>query len=344
MKAMLLTGIDRMEMREVADPTIASDTDVLIKIAAVGVCGSDVHYYVSGNIGSQVVEYPFAVGHECVGVVERIGSAVTGVKPGERVAIEPAVSCGECDQCKAGRRHTCRKLKFLGCPGQVEGCLSEYIVMPQECCFKIKESMTFVQAAISEPLAIGVYAVKQSVAMKGAKVGILGVGPIGLSVLLPARAQGAEKIYITDKIDDRVKIAKDAGANWAGNCDKVNIVEEIKAIEPGGLDVVFECCGQQDAIEQAIELLKPGGKLMLIGIPTVDRVSFTVDKMRRKEICVQNVRRQVDCVQDALDMIDNKDFDVDFMVTHHFPFEETKEAFDLVANYKDGVIKAMIDF
>ena len=191
MKAMLLTGIDRMEMREVADPTIASDTDVLIKIAAVGVCGSDVHYYVSGNIGSQVVEYPFAVGHECVGVVERIGSAVTGVKPGERVAIEPAVSCGECDQCKAGRRHTCRKLKFLGCPGQVEGCLSEYIVMPQECCFKIKESMTFVQAAISEPLAIGVYAVKQSVAMKGAKVGILGVGPIGLSVLLPARAQGA---------------------------------------------------------------------------------------------------------------------------------------------------------
>lgn len=343
MKAMLLTGIDQMEMREVAVPVIENDTDVLIKMAAVGVCGSDVHYYISGNIGSQVVEYPFAVGHEGAGVVERIGPAVTNVKPGERVAIEPAVSCGECDQCKAGRHHTCRELRFLGCPGQMEGCLSEYIVMPQECCFKIKDSMTFAQAAISEPLAIGVYAVKQSVAMKGAKVGILGVGPIGLSVLLPARAQGAEKKYITDRIDDRVKIAKDAGADWAGNCDKLNIVEEINAVEPGGLDVVFECCGQQEALDQAIELLKPGGKLMLIGIPTVDRVSFTIDKMRRKEICVQNIRRQVDCVQDALDMIDDGSIDVDFMATHHFPFEKTKEAFDLVANYKDGVIKAMIN-
>ena len=344
MKAMLLAGIDQMEMREVADPVIASNTDVLIKMAAVGVCGSDVHYYVSGNIGCQVVEYPFAVGHEGSGVVEKIGSAVTNVKPGDRIAIEPAISCGECDQCKAGRDHTCRELTFLGCPGQMEGCLSEYIVMPQECCFKIKESMTFAQAAISEPLAIGVYAVKQSVTMKGAKVGILGAGPIGLSVLLPARAQGGGKIYITDRIDDRVEIAKGAGADWAGNCDKLNIVEEIKAIESGGLDVVFECCGQQDALDQALELLKPGGKLMLIGIPTVDRVSFTIDNMRRKEICVQNVRRQVDCVQDALDMIDDGSIDVDFMATHHFPFEKTKEAFDLVAGYKDGVIKAMIDF
>ena len=344
MKAMLLTGIDKMEMREVADPVIENDSDVLIKMAAVGVCGSDVHYYVSGNIGSQIVKYPFTVGHECAGVVEKIGSAVTNVKPGDRVAVEPALSCWQCDQCKASRHHTCRELKFLGCPGQMEGCLSEYIVMPQECCFKIKDSMTFAQAAISEPLAIGVYAVKQSIPMKDAKVGILGAGPIGLSVLLPARAQGVEKIYITDKIDDRVKVAKNAGADWVGNPDKLNIIQEINAIEPGGLDVVFECCGQQDAIDQAIELLKPGGKLMLIGIPTVDRISFVIDKMRRKEICIQNVRRQVACVQDALDMIDNKDFDVDFMVTHNFPFEKTKEAFDLVAGYKDGVIKAMIGF
>ncbi len=344
MKAMLLTGIDQMQMSDVPDPVIENDTDVLIKMAAVGVCGSDVHYYVSGRIGSQVVRYPFTVGHEGAGVVEKIAPAVTNVRPGDRIAIEPAVSCRQCDQCKAGRRHTCRKLKFLGCPGQIEGCLCEYIVMPQECCFKIKDSMTFEQAAISEPLAIGVYAVKQSIPIAGAKVGILGAGPIGLSVLLPARAQGAEKIYVTDKIDDRIKIAKDAGADWADNPDKQNIVEDILKEEPNGLDVVFECCGRQEALDQALELLKPGGKLMLIGIPAVDRISFTIDKMRRKEICVQNVRRQVDCVQDALDMIDDRSIDVDFMATHRFSFDKTKDAFDLVANYSDGVIKAMIDF
>ncbi len=344
MKAMLLTGIDQMQMCEVADPVIKNDTDVLIRMAKVGVCGSDVHYYVSGKIGSRVVQYPFAVGHEGSGVVEKIGPAVTNVKPGNRVAIDPAISCRDCDQCKAGRGHTCRKLKFLGCPGQIEGCLSEYIVMPQECCFKIKDSMTFEQAVISEPLAIGVYAVKQSIPMQGVKVGILGAGPIGLSVLLPARAQGADKIYVTDKIDDRVEVAKKVGADWAGNPDKQNIVDDITNLKPSGLDVVFECCGQQEALDEAIELLRPGGKLMLIGIPAVDRISFVIDRMRRKEICIQNVRRQVDCVQETLDMIDDKEIDVDFMATHHFTFDKTKDAFDLVANYSDGVIKAIIDF
>ena len=344
MKAMLLTGIDQMQMCDVGDPVIKNDTDVLIRMAKVGICGSDVHYYTSGKIGNQIVQYPFTVGHEGAGVVESIGSAVKNIKPGDRIAIDPAISCRQCDQCKAGRRHTCRKLKFLGCPGQVEGCLCEYIIMPQECCYKIKDSMTFEQAAISEPLAIGVYSVKRSVPMQGAKVGILGAGPIGLSVLLPARARGAEKIYVTDKIDDRVEVAKKVGADWAGNPDKLNIVEELAKIEPGGFDVVFECCGQQEALDEAVYLLKPGGKLMLIGIPSVDRISFVIDKMRRKEICIQNVRRQVDCVQEALDMIDNKDIGVDCMATHHFPFAGTKDAFDLVANYSDGVIKAIIDF
>lgn len=344
MKAMMLTGIRKMEMMDVPDPEIKNDNDVLIKMQTIGLCGSDVHYYVSGKIGSQVVKYPFAVGHECAGIVEKVASGVTRVKPGDRIAVEPAISCWKCDQCKASRHHTCRKLKFLGCPGQIEGCLSEYIVMPQESCFKITDQMTMPQAAVSEPLAIGVYAVKQSVPMQNAKVAILGMGPIGLSVMLPAKAQGALNIYVTDKIDKRVALAANNGATWAGNPDKEDIVAKILDIAPGGMDVVFECCGKQEALDQAIELLKPGGKLMLIGIPEVDRISFSIDRLRRKEICVQNVRRQCNCVQDSLDMIDNKDFDVDFMVTHHFKFEKCKEAFDLVAGYEDGVVKAMIEF
>ena len=342
---MKLTGIRQMEMMEVPTPQIVNDGDVLIKMRIVGVCGSDVHYYETGQIGSQVVDYPFAVGHEGAGVVEAVGAAVTNVKPGDRIAIEPAMSCGTCDQCKAGRPHTCRKLRFLGCPKQAEGCLSEYIVMPEACCFRISDSASFDEGAISEPLAIGVYAVKQSIPMQGAKVGILGAGCIGLSVLLPAKAQGAEKIYITDTIDNRLKLAKEAGAAWGGNPDNEDVVEKVKELEPGGLDVVFECCGEQEALDQAIEMLKPGGKLLLIGIPpTADRVSFLIDKLRHKEICIQNVRRQCHCVQPSLDMMARGDFDVGVMVTHRFPFDQSQAAFNLAASYEDGVLKTMIDF
>jgi L-iditol 2-dehydrogenase len=345
MKALKLTGIRQMQMMDASDPKIANDTDVLIRMKVLGVCGSDVHYYETGQIGSQVVEFPFAVGHEGAGVVEAVGSAVTSVAPGDRIAIEPAMSCGTCDQCMSNRPHTCRSLRFLGCPKQAEGCLSEFIVMPEQCCFKVSDKTTFDEAAISEPLAIGVYAVKQSIPMRGARVGILGVGCIGLSVLLPSLAQGADTIYVTDKINKRLALARKAGATWGGNPDREDVVAAVRELEPGGLDVVFECCGEQQALDQAIELLKPGGKLMLIGIPPIaERVTFLIDKLRHKEICIQNVRRQTHCVQPALDMMDRGDFDVSVMVTHRFPFSQTQAAFDLAASYEDGVLKAMIDF
>lgn len=344
MKAIKLTGIRKMEIMEVPDPQIVQPNEVRIKMKTIGVCGSDVHYYETGRIGSQVVEYPFTVGHEGAGCVEAVGSAVTSLQPGDRVAIEPAMSCGTCDQCLAGRPHTCRRLKFLGCPKQAEGCLSEYIVMPESCCFPIGEDMSYDEAAISEPLAIGVYAVKLSIPMPGARVGILGTGPIGLSVLLPARAQGAAAVYVTDKIEGRLELARRAGAVWGGNPDREDVVQAVKELEPGGLDVVFECCGQQEALDQAIEMLKPGGKLLLIGIPpTTDRVSFLIDKLRHKEICIQNVRRQNHCVRPALEMIARGEVDIRIMATHRFPFEKTKEAFELVSSYGDGVLKAMID-
>jgi L-iditol 2-dehydrogenase len=344
MKKAVLTGIRRMEIVHAETPRIIRDTDVLIKMAVVGVCGSDIHYYVDGKIGSQVVAYPFAVGHECAGVVEAAGAKVTSVKPGDRVAVEPAMPCFACDQCKAGRPHTCRKLRFLGCPGQAEGCLSEYIVMPESSCFRLKDHMSFEEAAISEPLAIGVYSVRQSIPMKNAAIGILGSGPIGLSVLLPALAQGARRIYVTDKIDARCALAARMGAHWTGNPDRQDVAAAIKAAEPGQLDAVFECCGQQEALDQALEVLKPGGKLMIVGIPRESCVSFSIDKLRHKEICIQNVRRQNHCVQPALDMIDNKEIDVMPMVTHRFPFDKAGDAFDLVSDLRDGVVKAMIHF
>jgi len=344
MKTMVLTGIQEMKMIDVPDPEIINDNEVLIKMKVVGVCGSDIHYYLTGKIGSQVVKYPFPVGHEGAGIIVKTGKDVKRLKPGDRIAIEPAMPCFKCDQCLLGRENTCRNLKFLGCPGQADGCLSEYLIMPETSCIPLSPTLSFIEGAISEPLAIGIYAVKNSISIKNKKIGILGFGPIGMSVLLPVIAQGSDRVYVTDKIDERLKIARNAGAFWAGNPDKTDIVEAIKQHEPLLLDVIFECCGQQDAMDQAVELIKPGGKIMILGIPEADRWSFSADLMRRKEVTVTNVRRQLHCTEDALNMIDKKILDVSSMATHHFSFEQTKEAFDLVADYKDGVMKAMIEF
>lgn len=341
---MMLTGIRKMEMVEVPIPDLKNSTDVLVRLKTVAVCGSDIHYYVSGKIGSQIVQYPFPVGHECAGMVEKVGNGVKKVRVGDRIAIDPAMPCGDCDQCKSGRPHTCRNLKFLGCPGQADGCLSEFIVMPEHSCFPVTDKLSFDDAAISEPLAIGVYAVNRSIPMPGARVGILGYGPIGMSVHLSAVAKGAKKVYVTDKINGRLQIAGESGASYSGNVDKMDVVREILELEPKGLDVIFECCGKQEAIENAFDLLKPGGVLMQIGIPEFNRWSFPVDKGRHKEITIKNVRRQNGAVEETLELLGSGAVNVSKMVTHRFSFADSKKAFDLVASYGEGVMKAMIDF
>ena len=344
MKAMMLTGIRQMEMRDIPEPSLVNSNDVKIRMSVLGICGSDIHYYTKGQIGTQKVQYPFTVGHEGAGVVVAVGNSVKRVKPGDKIAIEPAMPCWNCDQCLSGRHHTCRKLRFLGCPGQAEGCLMEYIVMPETSCFPLSDKLTPDHGSISEPLAIGVYAVKKSGEVKDLNIGIFGFGPIGMSVMLAAKANEVGKIYVSDLIDERLIISRKEGSALSLNPSKVNIVSKILINEPLGLDLAFECCGKQEAFDQAIELLKPGGKLIVVGIPEFDLWSMNVETTRRKEISLQFIRRQVNCVEDALEMMKDGSVSIENMVTHRFPLVRTKEAFDLVADYKDGVMKAMIDF
>jgi L-iditol 2-dehydrogenase len=332
-----------MQVMDVPEPKIEKEGDVLLKIEMVGVCGSDVHYYETGRIGSQVVQYPFIVGHECAATVKAVGKSVTRVKVGEQVVVDPAVSCHQCDQCRRGRENTCYNLRFLGTPGQGNGCLCELIVMPQESCFPTHGAIALEQGVLCEPLAIGIYSVRQSGPPRNAKIALLGCGPIGLSSLAAAQAENVEAVYVTDKLDYRLDIAKKAGAAWAGNPEKQNIVKEILRREPLGVDVVYECAGQQDTLDEAVELLRPGGKLMLVGIPRIERISFLIDKLRRKELTLTNVRRQNDCTQKAIDLIASGKIDVDFMITHRFRLQQAQQAFDLVARYSDGVIKALIE-
>jgi L-iditol 2-dehydrogenase len=315
MKSMVLTGLNRIEIADKPIPELLKSDEVLVRMKSVGVCGSDIHYYRSGNIGSQVVQFPFTLGHEGSGIIEKTGNAVKTLKPGDRVAIDPAMPCYNCDQCKTGRYHTCRNLKFLGSPGQSEGCLSEFIVIPSSSCFPIPENMTLDQAALSEPLAIALYAVRSAGPLAGKSIAILGAGPIGISVMLSAIAHGVGKVYMTDKIDERLALASEMGAQWTGNAEKSDIVREI---------------------------LKPGGRLMIIGIPSFRRWSFDVDNLRRKEISIQNVRRQNGVVKETIEMISSGRLNPDRMQTHNFSLDDAGKAFELVAGYREGVMKAMI--
>ena len=342
MKSQMLTGIRTMALCEVPAPKIIDAADVLLKIEYVGVCGSDVHYYETGRIGSQIVQYPYSVGHECSATVVDFGPAVKTLKKGEPVVVEPAVSCWQCDQCTAGRPHTCRNLKFLGCPGQVDGCLAEYLVMPAECCLPTNNRISLQQGVLCEPFAIGIYAVQQSRIKAGQNAAIFGAGPIGLSCLKAAQAQGVETVDMTEIIPERIKMAQNAGAVWVGNPDAEDVVRTMASRARGGFDVAFECAGKQETVDQAVDILKPGGMLMLIGIPREERISFCPDTIRRKELSIVNVRRQNHCTQKAMDLIAEGTVDLDFMVTHTFELNQSQRAFDLVAGYKDGVVKALI--
>ncbi len=342
MKAALLTGPRTIEIGDVPDPRLEHPQDVLLCIDTVGVCGSDMHYYTAGRIGSAVVAYPFVMGHECSATVREAGTQAHGLRVGQRVAIDPLVSCGRCDQCLAGRVHTCRSQRFLGLPGQLSGGLVEYLVLPADCCHPIPDSMTLDQAALVEPLSIGVYAQRLARMEGGAKIAILGSGPIGLSVLLACRAAADCTVYVTDPIAERRRTASRLGSAWVGDPTRDDLVTSILDLEPLGVDLVFECAGEQDTLDQGVALLRPGGTLLVVGIPEADRVGLAIHTMRRKELTIQNVRRQNRCIGPAIDLVASGRVDVDPLMTHHFSLEETGAAFDTVAHYRDGVVKALI--
>ncbi len=341
MRAAVLEGVRNVVMRDVQEPVLRKDNDVLLSVDAVGMCGSDIHYYTTGRIGSQVVQYPFVVGHEFGGTVLAVGRAVTRVKPGDRVAVDPAMPCFACDQCRAGRFHTCRHMPFLGCPGQASGCLCERIAMPETSCFIVPAGFSAEDAALIEPLSIGCYAVKLAGLARDSRILLQGCGPIGLSILLAARQAGVARVTVSEPLDYRRAAALRLGAGAAVAPDALSA--HLAEHEPLGVDFVFECCGKQEAMDQALPLLKPGGTLVLVGIPAVDRVSFSIDLLRRKEIRIQNVRRQNECVDAAIDLLE-KHPAARAMITHRFEAERTAEAFETVAGYRDGVIKAMVRF
>jgi L-iditol 2-dehydrogenase len=343
MKVAYLTGLRELELREEPEPKIERMEDVLLRVDRVGVCGSDVHYYTNGRIGQQVVRYPATVGHEFSATVVEAGSAAGRLQPGDRVAVDPALACGTCDQCRLGRGHTCRNLKFMGSPEQAPGAVADYRVLPAGNCLAIPDAVSLDEAAMVEPLTIGLHAVRLGEVYPATRAAVLGSGPIGLSVLLLAKVVAPLTVYVTDLIDERLRLARQCGADWTGNAANGDAVAAIAEREPLGLDLVFECSGDPAAINQGIRLLAPGGRLVLVGIPPTKDVSFDIHAARPKELEFRNVRRQNGCMAPVVRLLAEGRIDVAPLVTHRFGLAQIRDAFELVDAYGDGVVKAMLD-
>lgn len=341
MREALFTDLRKIEIAQVADPILVNAGDVKVRIDRVGICGSDVHYYLHGRIANRVVRYPATLGHECAGTIVEAG-AKAGLKAGTRVAIDPALTCGECDQCRSGRSNTCREIQFLGTPDEAPGAVADFRVLPARNCLPIPDSLSLDDAALIEPLSVGLHSVRLGNLKDGERIGVFGCGPIGLSVLLCAKTQ-AEAItaYATDLFDERLAVAQRCGADWTGSA-KQSVVDNILEQEPFGLDCIFECSGDPACIDQAMRVLTPGGRLIMVGIPATPDLTFDVHRMRTGELTFRNVRRQEACMEPVLRMMADGHINADALVTHHVPLEQIEPAFEMVAAYGDGVIKAMV--
>lgn len=350
MKSLQLTGIRRMDIRELPAPVIQKPEDVLVRMEAIGICGSDLHYFTHGGIGRNRIEFPFTIGHEGAGKIEAVGTAVTEVKPGDRIAVEPAISCGHCDLCQEDRENLCRNLTFISAPGQASGCLSEFIVMPARNCVPVPASFSPEMTALLEPLAIGVYAARCAAPVAGQSVLILGAGPIGLSVLVALQEAGAGPCVVSDPVPERRELALKLGAAHVmapsrtpnGDLRQATLAHEIKDVLGTEPHIAFECCGEQEALDDAILALRPGGRLFILGIPMAARISFDTDWLRRKEIPVHYVRRQCGSLNAAIALATGRIEALQRMITHRFPLEDGGRGFAMLEHYQDGIIKGMI--
>jgi L-iditol 2-dehydrogenase len=340
-RAAYMTGLNKMEIRDIAVP-VPQEKEVLVKLEYVGICGSDVHYLEHGKIGGFVVNGDFILGHECAGTIAAVGSDVKDLKVGDRVALEPGITCGQCEFCKTGKYNLCPDVEFLATP-PYHGSLMNYIAFPENMCFKLPDNVTTKEGALVEPLAVGMHAAAQGGVRLGDKVVVLGAGCIGLVTLLACKAYGATEVIVVDVIEKRLEYAKKLGATHVINAKNVNTIEKIKELTGGkGADKVIETAGSEITIKQTRYAVKRGGTIVLVGLAPKDIIEFDFMQVMTKEVEIKSVFRYRNIYPAAIQAIADGKIDVKGIVTHEFDFENSKKAFDFVIENKTDVVKAVI--
>lgn len=336
-----MTARRKIEIRDDQMPSPGPD-EVLVKLEYIGICGSDIHYYEHGKIGDFVVEGDFILGHECAGTIQQVGSNVHHLKVGDRVALEPGATCGQCEYCKSGRYNLCPDVKFLATP-PYHGCLSDYIAYPASLAFKLPDQVSTREGALVEPLAVGLHAAGQGKVKLGDTVVILGTGAIGLMTILACKAFGATEIIAVDIIDKRLEFASKLGATHVINAMRDNVQDEVARLTGGkGARVVFETAGSEKTVQETPYLVERGGTIVLVGLAAKDIIPYNFMQIMWKEANIESVFRYRNLFPIAINAIADGKIAVKDMITHEFDFVDSERAFDFVIEHKEDVVKAVI--
>ncbi|MHB1315290.1 MAG: NAD(P)-dependent alcohol dehydrogenase [Christensenellales bacterium] len=336
----LLVAKQKFEIREVEMPKIRED-EVLVRIKHVGVCGSDVHFFESGQRRGQDLPFPVGLGHECAGVVVETGSKVKNVAVGDKVALEPGVTCGKCKFCLGGHYNLCPDVDFLAAPPNYKGAIVQYMSHPAHLAFKLPDNVSTMEGALVEPLAVGFNSALRAGAGFGHKVIILGVGCIGMTTLIACNYLGVPNIVVSDIFDNRLQMAKSFGATKIVNTRNKDAVAELTEAMGGLADIVFECAGTKFTAATTPYLVERGGKIIFVGVQSVP-FEFDFFPMMMKEADLLTIFRYHGIYPGIIDALSSKKFNIESIVTKVFDFEHTQEAFDSAIEDKQNTIKNVI--
>lgn len=324
MKVARLHGVRNVRLSEEPDPGPPPAGHSLVRVTAVGLCGSDLHWFAEGGIGDARLAAPLVLGHEAAGVIEG------GPRHGERVAIDPAIPCGACALCHEGHRNLCLNIRFSG-HGAQDGMLREFLLWPDEMLHPLPDDLTAADGAMLEPLGVAVHAVDLGHIRIGETVGVFGCGPIGLLIMQAARAAGATTIVAVDPLPHRREAARRLGADLVVAPDEATDPATLAARaggDPHGMHVTFEAAGTDAAIDLAVEAARPGARVVLAGIPDDDRSSFAASHARRKGLTILLSRRMKEVYPRATALVRSGRVDVRSVVSASYPLDRVAEAFD----------------
>lgn len=327
----------RLESRDLPAP---APGEVQVRVAAVGICGSDLHAYGEGAVGDTPCQYPMVLGHEPSGTVNAVGAGVTGWAPGDRVALEPALYCYHCEFCRAGRYNICANLRFLSTVSD-PGFFRERLNLPAANLLALPPSLSLEAASLVEPLAVALHSVRLAGVKVGETAAVFGAGPIGLLTIACLKVVRAGRIWAFDPIAHRREMAARLGAGTALDPDDA---EQVIAEDTGrrGVDCAFDCAAQGQTTNQAIRAARHGGRVVLTGIHSRPVVPFETSPMRRKELVFYNVRRSNDEPADALRLLTEHLTWLAPLITHTRPLDRIGEAFAMAETYSDGAGKVVI--
>lgn len=322
---------------------VIQDDEVLVKMEYCGVCGSDVHYFRFGGIGRRKVTFPYVLGHECTGEVLEIGSKVTNVTVGDKVVMEPGLGCGHCEYCMTGRYNLCEDMKFMATP-PYNGAFKKYMAYPARGCFKLPESVSTLEGAMIEPLAVGMHAARRGEVDNSKVVLITGMGCIGLMTLLSCKAMNAQKIIVTDIFQNRLEKALELGADYAINVAETDMLEKLKELtDEKGADVVFETAGRAQTAAQNVFAVRRGGVIVQVGT-IADPVPYQFNELGKIEADICSVFRYRNIFPLAIKLIEKGDIDLKAVDPDIFDFEDVDKAFDTAINRGNEVVKCILKF